>query len=94
MLEPPIQFTFSEDFTKEYQDLPQNIKSGVLEALKKIKENPRAKSLRLHRLSAIKPPVWKIDVFADRSWQISMRIQGSECALLPVATHKVMDRTY
>lgn len=94
MLEPPIQFTFSEDFTKEYQDLPPNIQSGVLEALKKFKENPRAKSLRLLRLSAIKPPVWKIDVFADRSWQISMRIQGSECALLLVATHKVMDRTY
>ena len=37
MLEPPIQFTFSEDFTKENQDLSPNIQSGVLEALKKCK---------------------------------------------------------
>lgn len=88
------EFDFAPSFQKKFEKLKPNIKEGVTAALKKFKKNPEAAALRLHRLSDVEPPIWKIDVFPDRSWQIAMIIEGNLCTLLRVGTHKEMDRTY
>lgn len=82
------EFQFTPSFTKDYEKLKPEIKKAALDALKKFKQTPQAGSLRFHRLSSVKPPVWKIDIFTDRSWQIAVRVEGETCVLLAVATHK------
>lgn len=89
-----ITYCFSSTFNDQFAKLKPDIKRATLDALRKFKENPAAKSLRFHRLSSVKPPVWKIDVFTDHSWQIAMRIDGDRCTLLTIGTHKLMDRVY
>lgn len=91
---PIAVFEFALSFKKAFEKLKPNVREGVTKALKKFKKNPDASSLRLHRLSDVVPPIWKIDVFSDKSWQIAMRIEGDKCTLLRIGTHKDMDRTY
>ena len=88
------EFQFSPTFLKGFEKLKPEIKKAAVSALNKFKETPQAKSLRFHRLSSVKPPVWKIDIFTDHSWQIAMRVEGETCILLSVDTHKNMDRRY
>ena len=90
----PTKYDYSPTFTRQYKKLSPQIKKAVKEALETFKKTPQAKSLRFHRLSSVKPPVWKIDVYPDHSWQIAMRISGETCTILTVGTHKMMDRTY
>ena len=78
-MNPQYNLHFQKILQKKIKISLQIFNQEFWKLLKSSREKPRIKSLRLHRLSVIKPPVWKIEVFADRSWQISMRIQGSEC---------------
>ena len=89
-----MQFTFSPTFLQQYEGLAPDIKERVGKALQKFKENPRAGSLRFHRLTDVKPPVWKIDVLPNRSWQVAMHITGDTCELIAVCSHKDMDKLF
>lgn len=91
---PVSAFEYAPSFKKKFEKLKPSVKEGALAALKKFKKNPDAASLRLHRLTDVDPPIWKIDVFPDRSWQIAMRIEGDTCTLLRIGPHKEMDRSY
>lgn len=84
----------SDQFKKDLAGSPSDIQLAASKALKKLIENSSANSIRLHNLQGHKPTIWKIDVFPNKSWQISMRIENSHATLLRLATHKEMDSTY
>lgn len=87
-------FSFSERFKTEFQALPVDVHKAAKDALDMLLKNPRAKSLRLHNLTGLpKPTVWKIDVYANRSWQITFELNGTVAELKRIATHKSIDRS-
>ena len=87
------RFAYSERFKSELQKLQPYVVRAVKDALVLLQNNPEAKSLRLHPLTGLpKPTVWKIDVFANHSWQITFEINGTTAELKRVSTHKSIDR--
>ena len=87
------RFDYSERFKSELRDLPPDVIEAVRAALKELQRHPRAKSLRLHPLTGLpKPTVWKIDVFANHSWQVTFELNGTTAELKRIGTHKSIDR--
>lgn len=82
------------EFDRAFSKTKPDIAKAAQEAIKTLLSNPSAKSLRLHPLKAHKPTVWKIDVFPNRSWQISFRLEGTTAILLMIGTHSKMDTIY
>ncbi len=87
------RFAYSERFKDEFQKLEPSVQAAAKDALDTLLRHPQAKSLRLHPLTGLpKPTVWKIDVFANHSWQITFELNGSTAELKRIATHKTIDR--
>ena len=81
-------------FDGELIGLKRDIQKAVGEAIKKLIENPNSNAVRLHPLSGYgKPTIWKMDVFPDHSWQITLEIINKVAVLRRVATHKDLDRS-
>lgn len=86
-------FAYSERFKAELIALPPDIVRAAKEALQLLQKNPNARSLRLHTLTGMpKPTVWKIDVFPNRSWQITFELNGTVAELKRIGTHRQIDR--
>ncbi|MDD2743014.1 MAG: hypothetical protein PHV02_12115 [Rhodocyclaceae bacterium] len=79
-------------FTKDIAGVSEEIKTSAANALKLLLTNPQANSLRLHRMSGYKPPLWKIDILPNKSWQIVLEIHGEVATLKRLLTHKEADR--
>lgn len=87
------EFARTKRFESDVKGLDHETAQALVEALKLLQANPRAKRLRLHTLSGYgKPTIWKIDVFANRSWQVTFELTGSVASLKRIATHKAIDR--
>jgi mRNA-degrading endonuclease YafQ of YafQ-DinJ toxin-antitoxin module len=87
------RFAYSERFKDEFQKLEPSVQAAAKDALDTLLRHPQSKSLRLHPLTGLpKPTVWKIDVFANHSWQITFELNGSTAELKRIATHKTIDR--
>ena len=89
----PVTFEYSDTFDKTYGKAPDNVKEQVQECLKKIIRGDVG-SLRIHRLNNYKPPVFKFDVFPNKSWQVAFHREGDNYKLLRLGTHKYMDKTF
>ena len=86
-------FAYSERFKRDIRGVMPEVQEAVKAALKLLQANPRAKALRLHPLKGMpKPTVWKIDVFANHSWQVTFELNGSTAELKRIGTHKEIDR--
>jgi len=87
------RFDLSKRFLSDVRALPENVRSAANTALKLLKQNPRAKSLRLHTLKGTrKPTIWKIDVLPNHSWQIAFEMDGTTAVLRRIGTHRDIDR--
>lgn len=87
------RFAYSERFQAELQKLEPDVLVAAKAALELLKTNPEARTLRLHTLTGLpKPTVWKIDVFANHSWQITFELNGTTAELKRIAPHKSIDR--
>ena len=82
----------TERFQKDAENVSLDIKKAASDAIKLLIKNPQANSLRLHRLSGYKPPLWKIDVFTNKSWQIVFELHGDIATLKRLVTHKEANR--
>lgn len=88
------RFAYSERFQAEIQKLKPDVLAAAKTALALLQSNPEARTLRLHTLTGLpKPTVWKIDVFANHSWQITFELNGTTAELKRIAPHKSIDRT-
>lgn len=87
------RFAYSERFQDEFQKLEPTVLEAAKDALKLLQANPEARTLRLHTLSGFpKPTIWKIDVYANHSWQITFELNGTTAELKRIAPHKSIDR--
>lgn len=84
--------SYTESFKQDLDRAPVDVRSAALDAIGRLVENPRAKSLRVHTLNGYRPTIFKFDVFPNRSWQISFELVGEDCTLRRLRTHRAMDR--
>lgn len=86
-------FTRTQRFENEMKAAPIDAQRAAFEALQTLQRNPAAGRLRLHPLKGFgKPTIWKIDVYANRSWQITFELEGTTAHLKRLADHKTIDR--
>jgi mRNA-degrading endonuclease YafQ of YafQ-DinJ toxin-antitoxin module len=86
-------FAYSARFQAEFKALSVDVQKSCIEALKTLQNHPQARSLRLHTLKGMpKPTIWKIDIYANHSWQITFELVGTTAELKRVGTHKTIDR--
>ena len=80
-------------FAAEFLAASAEVQEAAEKAVETLMTNPSSRLLRLHPLKQFgKPSVWKIDVFANHSWQITFEMEGDVAKLCRLATHKRIDR--
>jgi len=88
-----VGFDFSDRFQAEIAGLDPQIQKAAKDALELLQKNPSARSLRLHPLKDYaKPTIWKIDVFTNKSHQITFELISNIAHLKRIATHSEIDR--
>ena len=90
-----MQFELDEKFDKKVSSANKELKAvnKVLTKLQNTDVGQGRTSLRLHRLTDVRPPLFKLDVFSNHSWQIVFRVRddgGYE--IVHLLTHKEADR--
>ena len=86
-------FTRTQRFEDELKAAPEDAQRAAAEALDLLMRNSKAGRLRCHPLSGYgKPTIYKIDVYANHSWQITFELVGTTAHLKRLATHKSIDR--
>lgn len=86
-------FDYSDSFSRDVGRAPEDVVEASKDALKKLKEHAAAGSLRLHPLKGYgMPTIFKIDVLANCSWQLTFELDGDVAILRRLATHKQIDR--
>lgn len=84
---------YRASFQKDFRKAPANVQEAVESALECLLQNPQPSKLRLHSLNGyFNPKIFKVDVFPNRSWQITFEIDGSTAILRRLARHHDVDR--
>jgi len=87
------EFDFSDKFAKELGRLDRDTQAAARKALALLQTNPGSKLLRLHTLSGFgRPTIWKIDIYSNKSYQITFEMTGMVAHLKRIATHAQIDR--
>lgn len=94
----------TERFKQDYKRAPPEVKTAAEKILRDMLGGPVGR-MRMHSLNAYYPTIHKVDVFSNKSWQISFVVENSvelndegieekrvTAALRRLATHKDMDR--
>lgn len=80
-------------FKRDLKRAPPNIRQAARTAIEDLIAGRSAGKHRMHSLGGYYPTIYKIDVFSNRSWQISFNIDGAVLVLRRLAPHRVMDRS-
>lgn len=84
---------YKASFDKDFGKAPPNVRVAAADALKELMKNPQPAKLRLHSLhGCFSPRILKIDVFPNRSWQITFEMDGTTAILRRLATHRDINR--
>ncbi len=86
-------FRPTDRFKKELKSAPIDCQKAAKDVLNSLQKQPIPTILRLHNLKGYsKPTIWKIDIYANKSWQITFEMDGETAILRRLATHKEIDR--
>lgn len=86
-------FDYGEKFVKELSRLDPETQKAAKAALQLLQENSKAATLRCRpRPGFGRPMIWKIDVYSNKSYQITFEMVGREAHLKRIAKHSVIDR--
>jgi hypothetical protein len=86
------KLTRNKKFDRDVKALDDVTQAAVKEAVLDLFKDPIPAVRRLHSLSGYKnPKIYTIDVFPNKSYKISLEIDGETTNLRRVATHKVID---
>lgn len=89
-----MAFLKKQTFVNDYKSLPEDIQLACNEALRKLATNPRAGSLRLHKLNGYSNPnVFTIDVTTNKAYKLSYeKGENGNILLRRVGTHKLLNK--
>lgn len=79
-------------FKKDYDSLDSGLQRDTDDAIRDLMKNPIPSTRRLHALRGYKnPKIFTIDVRSNKSYKMSLEINGTHAILRRVATHKTID---
>lgn len=85
---------FKLTFDRDLKKAPPEVHRVIEQVLDDLLKFPQPKKLRFHSLTGcFDPKIFKIDVFPNRSWQITFEMDGQTAVLRRLATHKEIDRS-
>jgi hypothetical protein len=85
-------YKFTDRFKKQFAKLPPELQAAGKAVFLDLLKDPHPKSLRFHSLSGTNPKLYTVDLTGNKSYKISMEINGTIATLRRVATHKEIDR--
>lgn len=78
----------SGEFLDQYVNLPKEIKKKFKKQLTYLKDNPKHRSLQIHRLEGT--DFWEF--YVDKGYRCIFEIEGNTYRLHGVGTHRLIDR--
>ena len=75
-------------FLQEYDKLPKEIKKKVQKQITHLKDNPKHRSLQIHKLEGT--DFWEF--YVDKGYRCIFKIEGNVYRLYYIGTHKLIDR--
>lgn len=78
----------SREFLDQYDNLPKEIKKKFKKQLTYLKDNPKHRSLQIHRLEGTN--FWEFSV--DKGYRCVFKIEGNVYRLYYVGAHKLIDK--
>ena len=92
------KLSFRPTFIRQFGQLTPDVQKAAKKVLHKLQNTEPGSSnttLRLHRLTDVQPPTFKVDVFSNHSWQIVFRIgRADSYDIVAVLKHKDVDRLF
>lgn len=80
------------EFEKCFKRLSVGVQKDVVSAVEDLLKYPIPAVRRFHSLTGYRnPKIFTIDVYANKSYKISMEIDGDSAILRRVGTHKQID---
>lgn len=84
---------YRASFKQDLFKAPSDVQRAVPRVLALLLQNPQPAKLRLHSLQGcFDPRILKVDVFPNRSWQITFEMDGTTATLRRLARHRDIDR--
>ncbi len=78
----------SREFLDQYDNLPKEIKKKFKKQLTYLRDNPKHRSLQIHRLEGT--DLWEF--YVDKGYRCVFEIEGNIYRLHGVGPHKLIDR--
>ncbi|QYJ23656.1 hypothetical protein KYT87_10785 [Achromobacter sp. ES-001] len=83
-----------ETFDRDFRRAPVEIQNAAKNAIRDLMRCPQPSKLRMHSITGcFDPRILKIDVLANKSWQITFEMDGSVAILRRLGTHRNIDRS-
>lgn len=87
-------FDYRLTFQRDLKKSPTEVRRVIEQVLDDLLKYPQPKKLRFHSLNGFfDPKIFKIDVFPNKSWQITFEMDGRTALLRRLATHREIDRS-
>lgn len=87
-------YQFTDRFKKQFAKLSPELQAAGKSVLEDLLKDPLPKKLRFHPLSGYaNPKLYTVDLLSNKSYKISMEINGTIATLRRVATHSEIDRS-
>lgn len=84
---------YKRTFERDVRKAPPEVRRVLESVLDDLLKYPQPKKLRFHSLNGFfHPKIYKIDVFSNKSWQITFEMDGSTAVLRRLGTHREVDR--
>lgn len=82
-----MNITYTDSFTRDFRDLPKDIKTRANETLRLLIENHRHLSLRAKKMKAV-DDIWEASI--SMAYRLTYQIAGDNVILRRIGTHDIL----
>ncbi len=82
-----MNISYSKDFKKQWDKLPQEVKGSAISKEKIFKEFPLHPSLRLHPLKGKLKGLWSLSI--NMQYRIIFQTEGEEAVFISIGKHDI-----
>lgn len=84
--------SYKSRFARDLKGAPPDVQAAAKEALEALLQHPQPARIRIHTLQGYRnPKIHKIDLFTNRSWQLTFEMDGTTAILRRLGRHRDID---
>jgi len=84
-----LNITYTDSFTRDFRNLPKDIKTRASKGLRLLIENPRHPSLRARKMKAVED-IWEASI--SMAYRVTYQIAGNDLILRRIGTHDILKK--